>query len=193
MKRTAMVGIVLALAFLPALASAEPFEPNETYLQASAAPLGAGGTGGRIDAALETSADIDFYKFYVAARGAQESFAVTNLVPSADPLNSFYFNIYDPTGSPVPGSHLVLINSGSASPVLSLAPGKYIISLASQAWTHSTPYSVNANGVFASYADVRHKCARYRAASRKLKRRHIDGSRQKKARGRAKLYCSIRP
>jgi hypothetical protein len=172
--------IAAALIFTAPLVStgvasaAGPFEPNNTLAEAAGPLL----TGGTYNAAIEGSADKDFFYFYVTSGpSARVELTLKNLGSANAPqLNA---SIVDGLGTVIDGFAYLIRPGAEATTSIDLAPQKYFLEVESTYSSSSDPtaYSLAAggsDGAFGPFAQIEAKCASARAEAtadkRKLRR-----------------------
>lgn len=145
----------LTLAFAPACALADQYEPNDSVPEA-AGPLA---SGQEISGALETSTDKDYFYFYVTSpEKAQVSLTASNLGGGGD-ASDIDVGVLDSLGSQVAGQ--AFIRSGETRTIsVSLEPQKYFVEVTSGEGFGDS-YSLGpggAAGAFGSYTEISGRC-----------------------------------
>jgi len=174
------------------LAAGEPYEPNNSTLEASG-PLTIGQTYG---ASLETSTDKDYFYFYVsspvgARDGANVTLTVKNLGGGGPPID---VAILDPRASPVDAVAYFLAGGEAASATTSLEPQRYLVEVsAASATPGATLYSLTAGGTpgaFVPYSQIASRCESGTAAVA-VARTRLRRAQAKLQRANARLRQSL--
>jgi hypothetical protein len=173
--RAAILTIGLLLALGAGTASAQgPYEPNDS-IAAAAGPLEA---GGGYTAAVESSADRDFYFFYVTAPGSTVSLSATN-EGGGEVQASLNARLVDSFGSSL-GQDVIFLRKGETrSEDVTLEPGKYFVEVTENDGFGDGYRLVpgGGTGAFGRYAEIAADCeaATSKAAAAEGSLRRAEG------------------
>lgn len=166
---------LLLLALSAASASAQgPYEPNDSIATA-AGPLEAGGS---YTAAVESSADRDFYFFYVTAPASTVALSATN-EGGGEIQASLNARLVNALGSSL-GQDVIFLRKGETrSEAVTLEPGKYFVEVTENDGSGDA-YRLAAGGsggAFGPYAQIAANCeaATAKAAAAEASLRRAEG------------------
>lgn len=194
-SRWSVRGLVAALVLAgtlalgaPGAAAQAPYEPNDS--ERTATPLVAPGT---YTAGMETATDVDLFELYVAVRGSQVSFELTNNAGPqfvSDGLNGQIYAARDDEILAETTDTAGLQPGASEALAASLKPGKYYLKLERER-PKSEPYGYRFNfgGGTVDEATMQGRCdaasqrlnkakRRVKRAKRKLEQAFDEGSRR---------------
>jgi hypothetical protein len=183
MKRVVLLGVLGSMSFAAAACSAQPYEPNNSILEA-AGPVTIGQT---VTAGAETAGDRDFYFFYATSPGETEVALLVKNLGGGTEVSSLGATILDSSGTPMKA--VGFIGKGEERTLaIALEPQKYFVEIApNEGFGDSYALSPSdGSGGFGPFSQIARRCARAAADFRRA-RATVDRARGRLQRATGRL------